>query len=107
MSNKILLPLVATLKQCPAHTSTVSREIFLECWDELQREGVTHLLAPTLPVMAALLLHDDIFEQLLNEAERTQLKTLVQLALDRYEQQTNPPNKLGKLMAAGLKKESI
>jgi hypothetical protein len=50
------------------------------------------------------LLHDDRFTQLLNSSEQSQLKALVQMALDRYEQQTNPPNKLGKLIA-GLIKE--
>jgi len=96
--------IVATLKACPSHHASVSRERFIEGWAELQREDVTPFIKPTVPVMAALLLHDDRFTQLLNEAEQLKLKALVQLALDRYEQQTHPPNKLGKLIA-GLIKE--
>jgi hypothetical protein len=96
--------IVATLKACPSHHASVSRERFIEGWSELCREDVTPFIKPAVPVMAALVLHDDRFAELLNEAEQLKLKALVQLALDRYEQQTNPPNKLGKLIA-GLIKE--
>ncbi len=96
--------ILATLKACPSHHASVSRERFLEGWAELCREDVTPFLKPTVPVMAALVLHDDRFRSLLNPSEQEQLHALIQLALDRYEQQTNPPNKLGKLIA-GLIKE--
>jgi len=96
--------LMTTLRACPAHETFVSRELFLECWNELTREDVTPFNKPTLPVMAALVLHDDRFEALLNEAEQEQLRACVQLALDRYTEQTHPPNKLGRLLA-GLTKE--
>jgi hypothetical protein len=99
MTNEPLLPLVARLKNCQAHDANVSRELFLQCWDELRRADLTPFSKPTVPVMAALVLHDDGFGLLLNEAERTQLLALVKLALDRYEQETNPPNQLGKLLA--------
>jgi len=105
MSNKILLPLVAALKQCPTHNSNISREMFIEVWDQLVREDVTPFTKPALPVMAALLLHDDDFARLLNEAENLQLTALVQLAQDRFEQQTNPPNKFGKLIAGCIIKK--
>ena len=98
--------IMARLRACPAHETFVSRELFLEVWGELTREGVTHLIKPTFPVMAALVLHDERFEALLNEAEQEQLRSLVQLALDRYEEQTHPPNKLGRLLV-GLTKEQI
>ena len=97
--------IVATLKACPSHHASVSRERFLEGWAELQREDVTPFIKPTVPVMAALVLHDDRFTALLNEAEQSQLKALVQLALDHYEQQTNPPNKFGKLIVGLTKQE--
>ena len=96
--------IVATLKACPSHHASVSRERFIAGWTELCREDVTPLIKPTVPVMAALLLHDDQFASLLNSSERDQLDALIQLALDRYEQQTNPPNKLGRLLT-GLIKE--
>lgn len=98
--------IMARLRACPAHETFVSRELFLEGWEELTREGVKHLTKPTIPVMAALVLHDERFEALLNGAEQEQLRSLIQLALDRYEQQTHPPNKLGRLLA-GLTKEQI
>jgi hypothetical protein len=106
MKNEMLLPLVTKLKQCPTHNSTVSRELFIEAWDQLVREDVTPFTKPTLPVMAALLLHDEVFAGLLHEAENLQLAALVQLAQDRFEQQTNPTNKLGRLIAGSLKKET-
>ena len=109
-----LLPLVTQLKNCSTHATTVSRELFLECWGELQREDVTAYIKPTVPVMAALILNneDDAFGQLLQSEERAQLRALVQRTLDRYEQQTHPPNKLGRLLfghcvAATIRKESI
>ena len=105
--NNNLLTLVAKLRACPTHDASVSCEKFLAGWDALRREDVTPFLKPTLPVMAALLLSDVYFKQLLNEAEQTQLLALVSLALDRYDQQTNPPNKLGKLIAGSIKQESI
>lgn len=107
MNNEPLLPLVAKLKTCPTHDASVSRELFLEGWNNLLHEEVDHLIKPTIPIMAALLLNDDRFKPLLNEAEQAQLLALVNLAIDRYEQQTNPPNKLGKLIAGSIKKESI
>ena len=97
--------LVATLKACGTHHASVSRERFIEGWTELCREDVTPFIKPSLPVMAALLLHDDRFRQLLNGTEQLQLKALVQLALDRYQQQTNPPNKLGRLIAGIIKEQ--
>jgi hypothetical protein len=96
--------IVATLRACPSLHASVTRERFQAGWNELCREDVTPLIKPTVPIMAALLLHDDRFASLLNSSERDQLDALIQLALDRYEQQTNPPNKLGRLLT-GLIKE--
>jgi hypothetical protein len=107
MNNDTLLPLLAKLKSCPAHDASVSREAFLAGWDVLRREDLTPFLKPTLPVMAALLVNDAQFKQLLNAAEQAQLLALVNLAIDRYDEKTNPPNKLGKLIAGSLKQESI
>jgi hypothetical protein len=55
--------------------------------------------------MAALLLYDDRFTGLLNAAEQAKLRSLVQFALDRYEQQINPPNQLGRRLAGLINKE--
>lgn len=105
MNTKSLIPLVARLKACPAHNTGVSRELFIESWDALRREDVAPLRKPTAAIMGALLLHDHRFARLLNVTEQERLRTLVNAALDRYEQQTNPPNKLGKLIAGIINKE--
>ena len=103
MKTESLQPLVARLRACPTHETNLSRELFIECWDELHRDDITPLIKPTIPILAALVLHDDRFATLLNAAEHAQLLGLIKLALDRYEQQTQPPNKLGKLIAGILK----
>ena len=105
MSENTRPTIVTTLKACPAHNSSVSREHLLEAWGELRLENV--ILKPTPAVMAAVVLQDYRFSQLLNAEERAQLRSLVELALDRYEQTINPPNKLGRLLAEIIKKESI
>jgi|CZKV01.1.fsa_nt_gi hypothetical protein len=107
MNQPPLQSLVTALKECMAHEAGLSREIFLESWDDLRREEMEPLVNATIPIIAALVLSDDRFKQLLNGAENTQLVKLARLALERYEQQINPPNKLGKLMAGIIKKESI
>jgi len=98
--------LMATLRACPAHEAFVSRELFLECWNELIREDATPFAKPTLPVMAALVLEDDRFEALLTETEQEQLRSLIELALDHYTEQTQPPNKLGRLLAGIIKENT-
>ena len=101
----LLQPLVAKLRACPTHHTTVNRERCLEAWEYLKRETSSQLRQPTVPVMAALILDDDRFAQLLSAPERTQLQHLIAVALERYEQQTNPTNRVGKLLA-GLIKET-
>lgn len=95
--------LMQTLRACPTHEAGVSRERLTERWNGLIHEELTD--KPSLPVMAALLLHDEQFGDLLDEAEEQQLTDLVQRALDRYHQQTNPPNTFGKLLAGSLQTE--
>jgi len=97
--------IMAALRACPAHEAFVTRELFLECWNELIREEVTPFTQPTLPVMAALVLQDDRFEALLTDAEQESFRLLVQLALDRYTEQTQPPNKLGRILSGLTQKE--
>ena len=107
MNQENLQSLVTRLKACPAHDADVSRETFLECWDELRRQEVATARQPSDPIMAALLLKDHRFARLLSVAEQELLQALVLLAGDRYKMKTNPPNKLGKLIAGIIKKESI
>jgi hypothetical protein len=56
-----------------------------------------------LAVLAGVILQDEPFARLLNEAERAQLAALAKAALERYQQRTHPPNKLGKIIAAAIK----
>jgi len=56
----------------------------------------------TPAVAAALVLHDETFAQLLNEAERSQMLHLAQKALERYRHETDPPCQLGNIIAATL-----
>jgi hypothetical protein len=46
------------------------------------------------------------FAPLLNEAELAQMLALADKALERYQQRTHPPNKLGKIIAAALKEST-
>ena len=104
MNHELLQQLFTRLKACPAHDTSLSRERFLEGWDRLRREDITPLINPTAPIMAALVLSNDTFASLLLETERAQLLALVNVAIDRYDQKTNPPNQLGKLLADIIKK---
>ncbi len=101
-----LLPLVARLKACPTQDSSFSEKLLLEAWERFKHTGWDRGTEPTPAVMAALVLHDENLARLLNAAERTQLLALSTVALEHYQQKTNPPNQLGKTIAASLK-ESI
>ena len=98
-----LLPLVAILKACPAHDNGFSEELLSKTWERFKQRAWEPDDEVTTAVMAGLILYDEQFAQLLNEAERSQMAALAKLALERYQQKTNPPNKLGKIIAAALK----
>ncbi len=98
-----LLPLVAQLKACPTQDSSFSEKLLLEAWERFKHTGWDRGTEPTPAVMAALLLHDENLARLFNAVERVQLLALSTVALERYQEKTNPPNKLGKTIAASLK----
>lgn len=101
-----LLPLVAKLKACPAHDNRFSEKMLVETWNGFKQIDPEHGDEITPAVMAGLVLCDEEdFAQLLNEAERSQMAALARVALERYQQKTNPPNKLGKIIAAALKEK--
>ena len=103
----VLLPLVAKLKACPARDSRFSEKLLIETWGGFRQLAPEHGDAITPALMAGLVLYDDEqFAQLLNEAERAQLIALARLALERYQERTQPPNKLGKTLAAALKEDT-
>ena len=104
---KGLLPLLAQLKSCPAREHGFTRKELVEMWNCIKEITPEHGDEITPAMMAGLVLFDEEqFAQLLNEAERSQLTALAKLALERFTEKSNPPNKLGKAIAAALK-ESI
>lgn len=101
-----LLPLVAILKACPAHDNGFSEETLSKTWERFKQQAWESGDEPPPDVMAGLILHDKQFAQLLNEAERSQMAALAEMALERYRHKTNPPNKLGKIIAAAIKEST-
>lgn len=101
-----LLPLVTQLKACPTQDSSFSEKLLLEAWERFQHTGWARGSYPSAAVMAGLVMHDQHVADLLNAAERSQFYALSTVALERYQQKVNPPNQLGKTIAASLK-ESI
>jgi hypothetical protein len=102
----VLRPLVARLKACPTQDTSFSEKLLLEAWERFKHTGWDRGTEPTPAVMAGLVLHDENIARLLNPAERMQLLALSTVALERFQEKTNPPNQLGKTLAASLK-ESI
>ena len=102
----VLRPLVARLKACPTQDNSFSEKLLLEAWERFKHTGWDRGTEPTPAVMAALVLHDENLARLHGAAERVQLLTLSTVALERYLEKINPPNQLGKTLAATLK-ESI
>lgn len=99
-----LLPLVAKLRACPVLDNSITEKMLVETWNAFKQINPEHGDEITPAVMAGLVLSDEEdFAQLLNEAERSQLVAMGRLALERYQQKTQPPNKLGKILAAALK----
>jgi len=102
MSN--LLPLVTRLKACPAQDDRITTKRLLEMWDSFKQIAPDQGDTISSAMMAGLILYDpETFASLLTAAEQEQLITLGLIALERYQNRTNPPNKLGKLIAAAIK----
>jgi hypothetical protein len=102
MSN--LLPLVIQLKSCPAQDDRITTKRLLETWDSFKQIAPDQGDTISSAMMAGLILYDpETFASLLTAAEQEQLITLGLIALERYQTRTNPPNKLGKLIAAAIK----
>ena len=99
-----LLPLVAKLRACPAQDTSFSEKMLVESWGCFKQVAPEHGDEITPAMMAGVVLYDEEqFAQLLNAAERSQMLVLARMALERYQQKTQPPNKLGKILAATLK----
>jgi hypothetical protein len=98
-----LLTLVEKLKACPAHDNSFSGELLLQTWASFQQADPEEGNEPSPAILAGLILYDEQFARLLNEAERARMTALARVAWERYQEKTNPPNKLGKIIAAALK----
>jgi hypothetical protein len=106
MTTNALQPLVAKLKACPSHDHGFSQKLLVETWACLKRTDLEHGDELTPSIMAGLVLYDEEqFAQLLNAAEHAQLTALARTALERFNEKTHPPNKLGKTLAAALKEK--
>ena len=102
----VLRPLVAQLKACPSQNNSFSEKLLFEAWERFKNTGWERGSYPSPAVMAGLVMHDQHVADLLNAAERSQFYALSTVALERYQQKANPPNQLGKTIAATLN-ESI
>ena len=104
MTSNPLAPLFAQLKACPSTDSRINRKKLFEIWGCFTRIDLEHGDTITPAVLAGVILHDpETFASLLNEQDHAQLVALAQKAQERYEQLANPPNTLGKTIAATLK----
>ena len=102
----VLLPLVEQLKACPSRDARLTEKMLVETWTAFKQIALEHGDAVTPAVLIGVILYDtEIFAPLLNAAEHAQLQALGKIALDRYLQLTNPPNNLGKTIAAALKEQ--
>lgn len=102
-----LLPLVNQLKDCPAVSEQVTTKQLVATWNSFRTINLEQGDTVTPAVIAGVILYDTgTFAPLLTVAEQGQFAALARTALERYQQLTNPPNPIGKLIAAALK-ESI
>jgi hypothetical protein len=103
---KDLTELVAQLHACPTRDQRITEARFRETWNRLRTVSPEHGEPITTALMVGVLLFDpQMFAPLLTTAQHTQLQTLGQAALGRYLQLTQPPNPLGKTIAAALLEE--
>jgi hypothetical protein len=98
-----LLKLANELKNCSSRDAKAFRDTASEAWTSLCDQKLGEGNKPSAAMIAALVIHSTVIGQLLHSEEREELMRLAGLALGRYEQRTNPPNKIGNLLAGILK----
>ena len=104
-SNPLVL-LANRLKACPTQDNSFSEKLLSEAWERFKHTGWERGNLPTASVIAGLLVQDESVAKLLTSTEHMQLLALCSNALERYHEKANPPNQLGKTIAATLN-ESI
>ncbi len=102
-SNPPLLLLVQELRACPARDTSLSEQSLRVAWDKFKAGGWDAGRQPPFSVLVALVLHDEVAATLLTTEELGQLIALGDLALTRYRERTQPPNPIGRLVAATIK----
>ena len=106
MSGK-LLPLFKKLKTCASQDDRITEKMLVETWNCLREVNLQQGNEVTPSILIAVVLYDDEqFAGILNETEHSQLFSLARIVIDRYRQITQPPNILGKAIAASLKEPS-
>jgi hypothetical protein len=107
MSNQTnpLLPLAGLLAQCSSRDGRATSEIVGEAWDELRQVSFKQMDEPSSAVIAAVMINNKVIGEILAPAEHKELLRLARLAQQRYQERTNPPNKVGNLIAGILKEQ--
>ena len=96
--------LVRNLKLCPTLESRIQPKRLHETWSSFRRLDPEHGDEVTPAMLVALILHDEeLFGELLNETERSQLVTIAETAMQQYELAIKPKNQVGQLLAATIK----
>ena len=96
--------LVQRLKVCPTLDTSINPKLLAETWGAFRRLDPEHGDEVTPALLVALILFDEeMFGELLNDVELSQLVTIAKTALGRYQLKIQPPNQPGKLLAASLK----
>ena len=98
-----LLALANHLQACSSCDGKAFRDAAIEAWETVRAQNLRDGNKPSGTIMAALLMNSELVGQLLTQEERFEFSRLAVLALERYEQRTNPSNKLGSLIADILK----
>lgn len=99
--------LVRNLKLCPALDTTINPQLLHETWSSFRRLDPDHGDEVTPALLVALILYDEeMFGELLNETETSQLAAIAKTALEHYQLKIHPSNQPGKLLAASLKEQT-
>ena len=101
-----LSPLATELGKCRSRNGKAIAQALAQSWEVLRKDSVTGMNKPSMAaVLAASILNNYLLGQLLTAPEREQLARLAGLVLERYEQRTSPPHKVGSLIAGVLKEK--
>jgi hypothetical protein len=101
-----LAVLVGKLKAASSNHGKIVQDQASEKWDLLRKDSLKQAGAPSKAAIAALCVMNPREPKLLSTEEAQQLQALINVAVNRYEQLVNPPNKVGNLIAGVMKEIS-